>query len=262
MPFKNTINALYDIELSRRCLYRLAIIAMGSFFTSTALAVIISPVKVDLSPDHPVVTITVTNDAGLPLILQNQVLAWTQVNGEDYLEESNDLLVAPAIVEIKPGDNQIFRVTQRDSTVAVMERAYRLILDDISTLENQPQVNGVNFVISHRLPVFVAGTGKVGSKPQFVNCVNVTKHSCVRLENIGDQYVQIRTLRVNGNNWHQDLESGGRILAGAWKQWIFAPPPASAGQLTLTVETTEGRLSFELPHAGEESSGLVSQQLY
>lgn len=262
MPFNNTMNVSYDVGLSKSYFYGLAVIIMGSFFTSTALAVIISPVKVELSPNHPVVTITVTNDADLPLIIQNQVLAWTQVNGEDHLEESMDLLVAPVIAEIKPGGEQIFRVTQRRATVAVTERAYRLILDDISTVERQPQINGVNFVISHRLPVFVAGTGKIGSKPQLVECVNVTEQSCVRMKNDGDQYVQVRTLKVSGRNWQKDLESGGRILAGAWKQWTFVTPPVSAGQLTLTVETSEGRLSFELPNTGAISTGSVSHPLH
>ena len=241
-------------------LYRLAVIVVCSFFTSTVMAVIISPVKVELSPDHSVVTITVTNDADLPLILQNQVLAWTQVNGEDHLEESTDLLVAPAIAEIKPRGIQIFRVTQRRPTVAVTERAYRLILDDISTAQHQPQVNGVNFVISHRLPVFVAGTGKIGAKPQLVQCLNVTEQNCVRLENDGDQYVQVRNIWVSGKNWQENLGSGSRILAGAWKQWTFTMPPVSAGRLTITAETSVGQVRIELLNPNPLSIGSVSYE--
>ena len=260
MPSTYNTNVFSNSGHNKGSLYRLALIVVCSFFTSAAMAVIISPVKVELSTDQSVVTITVTNDADLPLTIQNQVLAWTQVDGEDHLQESTDLLVAPAIAEIKPRGVQIFRVTQRRPTVAITERAYRLILDDISTAQRQPQVNGVNLVISHRLPVFVAGAGKMGPKPQLVQCLNITEQKCVRLENNGDQYVQVRTLWVSGRNWQEELGSGSRVLAGAWKQWTFSMPPASAGGLTITAETSAGRMSIELLNPNPLSIGSVSYE--
>jgi len=51
---------------------------------------------------------------------------------------------------------------------------------------------------------------------------------------------------VNGINWKENLDAGNRVLAGAWKQWTFASPPASAGQLTVTAETSDGQMTFEL----------------
>jgi P pilus assembly chaperone PapD len=230
--------------------YWLAMMAVGAMCSGAALAVIISPVIVELSRAHKVVTITVTNDSDSPLTLQHQVLAWTQVNGEDRLEESTDLLVAPAIAKIEPRGTQIFRVMQRRPTDAVAQRAYRLVLDDVSAIEHQREVSGVNVVFSHRLPVFVAGTGKTGPKLRLGQCPTSAEPGCVRLENNGDQFVQLRSLIVNGRNWQEELGAGNRILAGAWMQWTFASPPVSAGQLTITAETSVGGVSFELPNPG------------
>lgn len=260
MPSINNIKGSFDVGLKRGRLFWLVAMGIGSFLTSAALAVTISPVKVELSRDHPVVTITVTNDADLPLTFQNQILAWSQVNGEDYLEESTDLLVAPAIAVIEPRGTQIFRVTQRHPTVTVAERAYRLVLDDISATERQSEVAGVNFAFSHRLPVFVAGTGKTGPKPLLGKCPGSAEPGCVRLQNDGDQYVQVRSLIVTGRNWQADLGAGSRILAGAWKQWAFASPPVSAGRLTITAETSAGRASFELPNPGLLPTGSVAHE--
>ena len=261
MPSINKMNMMVSSDggLNRGNVYRLAAMAVGWLLSSAALAVTISPVKVELSRAHPVVTITVTNDADLPLTLQNQVLAWTQVDGEDHLEESTDLLVAPAIAEIEPRGTQIFRVTQRRPTVAVAERAYRLVLDDISaTTARQSEVDGVNFVFSHRLPVFAAGTGKIGPKPHLEKCPHSAEAGCVRLQNNGDQYVQVRSLIVTGRNWQEKLAAGNRILAGAWKQWTFTVPPESAGRLTITGETSAGPVSFELPNPGPLPTGSAS----
>jgi hypothetical protein len=38
------------------------------------------------------------------------------------------------------------------------------MLDDVSAIERQSEVNGVSVVFLHRLLVFVAGTGKIGRK--------------------------------------------------------------------------------------------------
>jgi fimbrial chaperone protein len=247
-PSTISLNVPSDARLNRGGFCRLAVMGLGCLLTSAALAVTISPVKVLLSAANPVVTITVTNDADLPMTYQSQVLAWTQVNGEDHLEESTDLLVAPAIAHIEPQGTQIFRVMQRHPTLAVAERAYRLVLDDISATQSQGEVSGVNFVFSHRLPVFVAGTGEIGPKPHLVKCPNSPVPGCVRMENTGDQYVKVHSLTVNGRNWREALGADNRILAGAWQQWTFATPPASAGRLRITAETSAGRVRLELPN--------------
>ncbi len=140
MPSTSVSKNSYGVGLTRGRLYRLAVMALGSLVSCAALAVIISPIKVELSQAHSVVTITVTNDADAPLTLQHQVLAWTQVNGEDVLEASNDLLVAPAIAQIAPRGTQVFRVTQRHPSAAAAERAYRLVLDDISATKQPLRV--------------------------------------------------------------------------------------------------------------------------
>lgn len=228
-------------------IYLLAVLVFSGLVSNAVSAVTISPVKVSLSPAHPVVTITVTNDADFPLTLQNQVLSWSQVDGEDRLEESTDLLVAPVIIQIAPKGTQIFRVTQRRKTPSITERAYRLVLDDISAIEHAGSVNGINFIFSHRLPVFIAGTGTTGAKPQFGVCVVVAKQPCVRLVNKGDHYVQVRSVLVKGSNWQVELGAGERILAGAWMQWTYDLPPVSAGKLTAIAKTSVGEISIELP---------------
>ena len=228
-------------------LCRLAFIAVGILVASGAQAVTISPVIVKLTPAHRVVAVTVSNDSDLPLTMQVDTLAWTQPDGEDRNEESDDLLVAPSIAEIKPGDSQIFRVTLRRPTLTAVERAYRLVLDDVSALHKKTEGIGVTFSFSHRLPVFVAGTGKVGPKPHLGRCPAPAQSGCVRLENEGDRFVKITNLTVKGHNWSKDLGAGVRVLAGAWKQWTFAWPANSAGPLTVNAETSAGPLSIELP---------------
>jgi fimbrial chaperone protein len=231
-------------------LRRLAIIAVGLLVANGAQAVTISPVMVELTPAHRVAAITVSNDSDLPLILQTETLAWTQPNGEDLNEETEDLLVVPPIAEIKPGGSQIFRVTLRRPTSAAAERAYRLVLDDVSEIKKETEEIGVTFSFSHRLPVFVAGTGKIGPKPRLGACSPAAASGCVRLDNEGDRFFQVRRLTVEGGDWRKELGGGTRVLAGGWRQWTFAWPTKYAGPLTVNAETSAGPLTIKLPPPG------------
>jgi len=224
-----------------------ALATIGVLVASSAQAVTISPVTLELTPAHRVVAVTVSNDSDTPLTLQAETLEWTQPNGEDRTEASDALLVVPPLAEIRPGGSQIFRVTLRRPASAIAERAYRLVLDDVSEIKRETSEVGVNFNFSHRLPVFVAGTGKIGAKPRLAMCPAPAPTGCVRLDNEGDRFVQVKRLTVEGSNWRKDMDISTRVLSGAWKQWTFDPPANYAGALIVNVETTAGPLSIELP---------------
>ena len=130
----------------------------------------ISPVLVQLSAARPVTSITVSNSGGSPVSFQAEVLAWTQPNGTDRYDETDDLMVVPPIADIPPGGTQIFRVALRTPSTGP-ERAYRLIFDDITTLA-APAAAGVslNIRVNHNLPVFVSGGGKPQAGARIAPC--------------------------------------------------------------------------------------------
>jgi fimbrial chaperone protein len=236
-----------DRKKQRLMRWFVAAVAVGVFVVSSAHAVTISPVKIELTPTHRVEAITVTNDSDSAMTLQAETLEWTQPNGEDREKETDDLLVVPPLAEIKPGNSQIFRVKLRRPALAIAEHAYRLVLDDVSEIKRETEGVGVTFNFSHRLPVFVVGTGKIGPKPRLGACASPAPSGCVRLDNEGDRFVQVNRLTVEGGTWHKEMVLGNRVLAGAWKQWTFDWPANYAGSLTVNAETSAGPLSIELP---------------
>jgi fimbrial chaperone protein len=207
----------------------------------------ISPVIVELSPSRKVVTITVTNSSEAAVNYQTETLSWSQPDGHDRYEETNDLIVVPPIAEIGPGASQIFRVATRKPP-GPRELAYRLILEDI-TADTAPAPNTatVNFRVRHSLPVFVAAPGTPRIEARVGQCAAPAGAGCARLDNIGARYLTAKSLTIEAGAWKKEMRLGTRVLAGAWREWVFDVPANTAGPLQIRIDTSAGPFAGEIP---------------
>ncbi len=223
-----------------------------------AQALTISPVLVELAPDRRIMSITLANPGDRAISFQTQTLAWTQPDGIDHYEDTDELMVVPPIAEISAGGSQVFRVMMRIPPSS-KEHAYRLIFEDVTELvAPTTSIDGISvgMRVSHSLPVFIAARGKPRPQPRLGSCASTVPASsasagCVRLDNDGDRYVQIKSVVIDGANWHKDLNASSRVLSGAWHQWTFDLPPASVGPLHATADTSGGLITFEWPIAAQ-----------
>ena len=229
-----------------------AAVVLGTWST-VAQALTISPVLVELSPDRRIASITLSNPADHPVSFQTQILAWSQSDGTDVYGETDELIVVPPIAEIGAGASQIFRVTTRGAPAA-QERAYRLIFEDVTDIVSTAHPAGeatIDIRVNHSLPVFIAGPGKTRAQPRLSSCaglgpVPTSTSLCVRIDNDGDHYLQIKSLTVAGTDWRKDLNSGARVLSGAWRQWTFDVPQHAVGDLQVQADTSGGVVTFTL----------------
>ena len=227
--------------------------AMLGLWSDVAQALTISPVSVEISPNRRITSITISNSADHPVSFQTLTLAWSQPDGADVYTDSDELIVVPPIAEIGAGASQIFRVTPRAASAA-QERAYRLIFEDITdvvtTAHSADEVT-IDIRVNHSLPVFIDGPGKTRAQPRLGSCANLgpapPAGRCVRLDNDGNHYLQIKSLTVAGTDWRKDLNSGARVLAGAWRQWTFDVPTHAVGDLQVQADTSGGVVMFTLP---------------
>lgn len=236
---------------SRALIFKL--LGWGSLGTLLALgagavnAVTITPVLVELSPARRIVSVAVTNPSDRAVTFQSDVLAWSQPDGKDRFEETDDLMVVPPIASIAAGASQIFRITPR-TPPGPQERAYRLILEDV-TAETAVSANAatVNIRVRHSLPVFVSPSGKPGTAVRVAECASeAAGKGCVRLYNDGDRYITAKTLTIDAAAWHKEVLLGTRLLAGAWRELNFDLPSSIAGPLTVKALTSAGEFAGQL----------------
>lgn len=231
-----------------------AAVAAASIAAPAASQVLISPVVVEMAAaGRPVVvSVTLSEKATAPVRLQAQLLTWRQdLQGRAVTEPSDDLLIAPRIAELKPGQRQIFRLAWRQRP-PTREMAYRLILEDVEAPKSPEAAAsefGVRFRMRYDLAVLVAPQASAVTALRWSPCAD-RDAACVRLENAGTHRIKLTTLTAGNASAQRELgfRDGTNLLAGAVREWRFpAGAPDAPFQWTrvrtvsgATVEATRG----------------------
>lgn len=214
---------------------------------------IISPVVVEIDAPRKVVSVSVTNNSDRALTFQADALTWSQVDGADRFEPTDELLVVPPIAKVAPFSSQVFRVALRVPTPSPVERTYRMLLEDVSDDAVTSGDASVSFKFTHNLPVLVAPVGKLSNSVRWKPCVSALaapdpavgprREACVRLINSGNRRVKLQSLTVVGDGWQQIivLKDGVNVLVGAEREWRV---PLVANQIgavrAVQVQTVQG----------------------
>lgn len=115
----------------------------------------IAPIRAELGTAHRSAALTLTNAGDDPVVVQVRVMAWSQADGQERLDESHDVLASPAVLQIPGKGSHIVRLALRGAPDADRELAYRLVLDEVP--EAAPAgFNGLRVALRLTVPVFVA----------------------------------------------------------------------------------------------------------
>jgi fimbrial chaperone protein len=115
----------------------------------------ISPIRVQLSAAHRTGVLTLTNADDQPVVIQVRLLAWSQQNGEEQLDETRELLVTPPVLQIPANSEQVVRVALRRDPDASRELSYRVILEEVPQAAPDTGV-GLRVALRLSVPIFVA----------------------------------------------------------------------------------------------------------
>jgi fimbrial chaperone protein len=116
----------------------------------------VNPVQLTLPADRNLTSLTVNNTDTQALAIRARTFRWTQKDGHDVYEPTNDLIVSPPIFSVPAAGTQLIRVGLRSRSGAT---AYRVILEEIP----QPRNGTVNVALRLNLPLYLlppAGAAK------------------------------------------------------------------------------------------------------
>ena len=240
------------IEQAARIVTRAAIVVAvlaGVFCAAPAsgqtLAVL--PVNIYLTPDQLASTLTVANQGVNDTAVQVRVYTWSQVDGEDKLTPTDNVLVSPPIATIAPGGSQLIRIVLRKHPED-KEATYRIILDQIPP-PSEPGV--VHVVLKLSLPIFAQPTHPTSPRLRFHVERGPGKLFLVAT-NDGTRHEAVRDISLSTSDGRKlKLTSTlPYVLAGSTRSWEIAlsdtPLPINQA-LTLTAHEDIGVVNQQVP---------------
>jgi fimbrial chaperone protein len=194
-----------------------AIIAAPLAAEATSLQV--SPVKVEVPAPGAASLMTLTNTGSEVLNAQVRVFKWIQVNGQDELVPTRDVVASPPAMKIGAGKKGVVRIVRVGKSPVVGEETYRLKIDEVPSRSRAGQT-AVSFAVSYSVPVFFT---KFKQGPLLSWKATIVKGQ-IRLEadNAGDRHARLADLKISNAKKSKSVAPGlaGYVLGQSAKSWI------------------------------------------
>jgi fimbrial chaperone protein len=187
----------------------------------------VSPTSVVVQARENASGLSLSNTGSADLHAQVRVYRWTQVDGEDRLEPTQDIAISPPMLKLAGGAQQLVRVI-RLGAPASTETSYRVIVDELPVDGATPSKPGLQFVLRYSVPVFLMPQGVDDIAPALhARLAGVDGSRALEIANNGRQHAQVADLAyVDGNGARHAVAAGlaGYVLPGQAKHW---PLPAA-----------------------------------
>jgi fimbrial chaperone protein len=235
------------------------VVAYGLFLFLACVGVVnaaalgVSPVRVTLSENQKIGTLTVRNDGTEPVPMQMELMSWAQEEGEDIYTPTREILANPPIFTIPAGGSQLIRIGLRRAPDAQHERTYRIFVQELPPPPS-PDFNGAKILMRISLPLFVLP--KVTTKPMLRWKAVRTSDGALKISliNNGNAHIQIANFSLSLPDSAQPWltqQSASYVLMGKSRNWIVPanpenPTPKSGTTIKLIAQTDAGKVEAEI----------------
>ena len=213
----------------------------------------VNPVRVTLSENQKMGTLTVRNGGTEPMSMQLEVLNWSQEEGDDVFTPSREVLANPPIFTVPAGGSQLIRVGLRRAPDAQRELTYRIFLQELPPPPS-PDFQGAKMLMRISVPLFVLP--KAAAQPALRWQAVRTSDGALKisLTNTGNVHIQIANFSLSlpgsAQPWVTQKASV-YVLHGQSRDWILpfnaenpAPPPGTI--IHLFAQTDAGDMEAEV----------------
>ena len=205
---------------------RIAVLAAAAAVLMPAMvsaqaALRVQPLMVDVSSPSQASSITLQNNGDTDLSLQIRVFEWSQVDGEDRLVATNEVVASPPVAHVAPGSNFTIRVARTvGAAPAGSEESYRLWIDELPPSSEIREDGGeVAVRLRFDLPVFFHGTD---ASPKVAwQARRVGSDLVLEATNTGPRHARIEGMELRGREGGVSFGEGlnGYVLAGSTRRW-------------------------------------------
>ncbi len=222
-----------------------ALLLLAAAQAACGASVSINPVRLNLGAQQPVGSLSLTNQGSEPVVMQLDVAAWSQTDGNDIDTPTDEVLATPPMVSIAPGATQLVRVGLRHPASSTQERSYRLFLQEIP---NQVSANTatLQFRLRFAVPVFVP-SGENANPTLVWDATENNGELVVRAHNASSRHVQVISMSTRAGDANVlTAAAPSYVLPGQTRTWTSAWN-GSPTALHVEASTDAGPMQADLP---------------
>lgn len=215
--------------------------------TVSAGSFVANPIKLTVPSGAFSTSLSLENPGDQPVLVQAEVMSWSQREGKDVLTPTREVVVSPPIFTLAAGGRQIVRVGLLSAPQSTLrESAYRLFLQEVAQ-PPKPGEQGISVALRLSLPLFVLPSGGAEAKPMLRTRAG-DGHVHLVVENAGNVHVQTLAGRVSVDGKPlMEQHLGGYVLAGQTRSWSFpVRESVRGGRVRVVVETSAGEIVAEV----------------
>ena len=211
-------------------------LALTAMFSGASLITIahatdlrVAPVMLEPLPGQRSTTLTILNGEDKPVRVQVRVMRWTQVNGEEKLEPTTDVVASPPQTLLQPGQHYIIRVVRTARTPIPAEESYRVLVDEVPE-PTEARPGAIAMVVRQSIPVFFSDeTDRISTVDWAI--VRRGDQAEIVAHNRGTRRLRLSDIVVEAHDGPIYEQSGlvGYVLPGATMRF-----PVDIGATSLT----------------------------
>lgn len=200
----------------------------------------VAPVTLEIAAPGAAATLTFRNAGPKPIDAQIRVFRWQQVNGEEKLEPTDDVVASPPVTSLAPNASYVVRLVRVTKQPVSGEESYRLLVDELPDAARQRN-GAINLLLRYSIPVFFfeADAAEPNLRWSFEQRSGRTYLTAV---NEGDRHVRVSSLKLRNGDQTISFGSGltGYVLGRSKMGWAVPSKNFRVGAGNPVVIAAEG----------------------
>ena len=168
----------------------------------------ISPMSAVISAQDQYGQISITNNADQTILFQTKIVAFNPITKQE--QPTQDLMLTPPIINIAPGQTQVFRVADMIAPSLTQEKYYHVYFSQVanSTPNANKNNNGasLNFVFNIAIPIYVLPANLQTNLYWSAHLLNAKKIQ-LTVVNHGNSHIQFYSAGIMNNVTNEALAS-------------------------------------------------------
>ncbi len=198
----------------------LLVLSAAPFHVAHAAASLeVSPIRITLNQNATIAAMTIHNRGTTDALVQLRVAKWSQQDGKDLYEDSDDMIACPPLFNVAAGEEQVVRMAlgiQHDDWS--QEGSYRLYIQEVPARPDDGAENQVQFAVRISIPIFLQPETK--AQPPLSWKITQDNGLWATVENSGNAHALVSGIRLmKDGEVFFDTNTHQYILPGSTMTW-------------------------------------------